>query len=80
MDLKKSYDCVNWYFLGLILIQRGFNLSSINWIMSCVVNSYFVVLINGEASYLFCSDRSLRQGCPLSPLLFIFLWKVLAYC
>jgi hypothetical protein len=59
----------------LILIQTGFSLLSINWIMSCVVSSSFVVLINGEASSFFWSERGLRQGCPLSPLLFILVME-----
>jgi hypothetical protein len=75
LDLKKAYDCVNWDFLRLILIQTGFSFPSINWIMSCVVSSSFVVLINGETSPFFQSDRGLRQGCPLSPLLFILVME-----
>jgi hypothetical protein len=75
LDLKKAYDCVNWDFLRLILVQTGFSLSSTNWIMSCVVSSSFVVLINGETSPFFQSERGLRQGCPLSPLLFILVME-----
>jgi hypothetical protein len=75
VGFKKAYDCVNWDFLRLILIQTGFSLSSINWIMSCVVSSSFVVLINGETSPFFQSERGLRQGCPLSPLLFILVME-----
>jgi hypothetical protein len=80
LDLKKAYDCVNWDFLRLILIQTGFSLSSINWIMSCVVSSSFVVLINGEASSFFRSDRGLRQGCPCRLYYSFLLWKVLVCC
>jgi hypothetical protein len=75
LDLKKAYDCVSWDFLCLILVQTGFNIHSINWIMSCVVSSSFVVLINGESSPFFNSERGLRQGCPLSPFLFILVME-----
>jgi hypothetical protein len=43
--------------------------------MSCVVSSSFTVLINGEASSFFSSERGLRQGCPLSPLIFILVME-----
>eukprot|EP00253_Pinus_taeda_P008844 PITA_08844 len=39
--------------------------------MGCITNINFVVLINGAASQFFKSQRGLRQGCPLSPLLFL---------
>jgi hypothetical protein len=43
--------------------------------MSCVVSASFVVLINGETSSFFQSERGLRQGCPLSPMLFILVME-----
>jgi hypothetical protein len=39
LDLKKSFDCIDWDFLRLILTQSGFSQSSIKWIMSCVTNA-----------------------------------------
>jgi hypothetical protein len=49
-----------------------------NWIMNFVVSPSFVVLLNGEATDFFKSGRGLRQGCPLSPLLFILVMEGLS--
>jgi hypothetical protein len=78
LDLKKAYDCINWDYLRLILIQTGFGLLTTNWIMSCVSSSTFAVLLNGETTSFFQSGRGLRQGCPLSPLLFILVMEGLS--
>jgi hypothetical protein len=58
-DLQKAYDCIEWDLLRMILIQVGFGLQFTNWIMSCVSTSTFVVLINGEATNFFRSNRRL---------------------
>jgi hypothetical protein len=71
LDLKKSFDCINWDFLRLILLQSGFGHHFTRWIMGCVSSATIVVLVNGEATPFFQNERGLRQGCPLSPLLFI---------
>jgi hypothetical protein len=78
LDLKKAYDCVSWDFLHLILAQSSFSATSSSWIMSCVTSASFAVLINGESSDFFNSERGLRQGCPLSPLLFILVMESLS--
>jgi hypothetical protein len=46
--------------------------------MGCITTANLAVLINGEASKAFRSERGLRQGCPLSPLLFILVLESLS--
>jgi hypothetical protein len=67
LDIQKAFDNIDWEFLRLILFSVGFGEKFSHWILSCVTNANFAVLINGEPSSFFKSERGLRQGCPLSP-------------
>jgi hypothetical protein len=71
LDLVKAYDRVDWGFLRLVLLQVGISLEETDWILGCVSSTNFVVLINGKPTSFFKSSRGLRQGFPLSPLLFL---------
>jgi len=73
IDLSKAYDRVSWLYIRMLLTHMGFELPFINWIMSCISIVSFAVLINGATSSFFLVERGLRQGCPLSPLLFLLM-------
>lgn len=51
--------------------QLGFNASWIGWVMECVRTVSLSITVNGEAGESFHPSRSIRQGCPLSPYLFL---------
>ena len=78
IDLKKSYDCVDWVFLRLVLFKIGLVREAVAWIIGCIYNSSMVVIINGSASRFIHPSRGLRQGCALSPLLFILVMDALS--
>ncbi|XP_026410798.1 uncharacterized protein LOC113306024 [Papaver somniferum] len=71
VDMVKAYDRVNWRFLGDMLHVMGINGKTHLLIMACVISISFSININGSPQGFFKSERGIRQGCPLSPSLFI---------
>lgn len=79
IDLSKAYDRINWVYIRILLTHLGFKYEFIRWIMGCISNVNFAILINGAATPFFKSFRGLRQGCPLSPLLFLLVAEGLSH-
>jgi hypothetical protein len=78
LDFKKAYDRVNWEFLCEVLIRKGFSAMLVHRLMQLVQGGQTAINVNGEIVPFFRNARGVRQGDPLSPILFDFLVDALA--
>ncbi|GBG62169.1 hypothetical protein CBR_g29368 [Chara braunii] len=77
LDLEKAYDKVGWTFVLTTLRHMGFGRGFCSWVTAMYTFSTSSVVVNGHISAPFRLTRSLRQGCPLAPLLFVLQMEVL---
>ena len=70
LDFEKAYDELNWEFLLDGLTQRGFPQKYCSWIKAVLTSGTLSVKANDKIGPYFKSGKGVRQGDPLSPLLF----------
>lgn len=81
-DVKKAYDCVDWQYMKHVLSAAGLGNNFLRWIdvlydRNTQSPTTAAVQINGKISRDYKIERGLRQGCPLSCLLFLIVFEPL---
>ena len=71
IDFKRTFDTISQQAIWNALNTKGIPNKIINIIRAMYVESYFKVLHNGQLGKPIKSMSGVKQGCPLSPLLFV---------
>ena len=78
LDYQKAFDRVEWGWTLKCLEKINFGPKFIQWTHMIYKNAKTCLLTNGYRSTYFQISRSMRQGCPVSPLFFILQAEPLA--
>jgi hypothetical protein len=78
-DFVKAFDRIEWGFLFKALAKLGFSTTWVRWVRSLYHAATSAIKVNGAAGPDFQFTRSVRQGCPLAPYLFILTTDVVGY-
>jgi exonuclease III len=77
-DFEKAFDCLEWGFVEYCLNKLNFGPSLIKWVNVFYKDITTQVSNNGWSSDIFRPTRGSRQGCPLSPYIFLICAELLA--
>jgi len=78
IDFEKAYDKVKWSFLQQTLCMKGFSPKWCRWIERMISGGSVGIKVNDEIGSYFQTKRGLRQGDPMSPILFNIVADMLA--
>jgi hypothetical protein len=78
IDFEKAYDKVKWPFVRHVLEMKGFSCQWCHWIDSIIQGGHVGIKINDQVGQNFQTNKGLRQGDLLSPLLFNIVVDMLA--
>ena len=77
VDFEKAFDTVEWSFLHQVLEVFNFGPKSRKWVSILYNDTESGVMNGGYMTNYFKVSRGVRQGCPLSPFLFVLAVEIL---
>lgn len=78
LDAQKAFDHLSWPFMFVVLVRYGFSGPFVQALQALHSNPTSQVQMSSYMSQWFTLSNGTRQGCPLSPLLFILSLEPLA--
>ena len=78
IDFEKAYDKVKWSFLQQTLRMKGFSQKWCQWVKTFTEGGNVNIKVNDQLGSYFQTKKGLRQGDPMSPILFNIVADMLA--
>ncbi|KAG1674134.1 hypothetical protein FOA52_015765 [Chlamydomonas sp. UWO 241] len=80
LDFRKAYDTVSRPFLLAVMKAVGAGPGLIGWAKTVLLDTRAAAMVNGFTSASYRSHAGVRQGCPLAPVLYMFIaWALNAW-
>jgi hypothetical protein len=77
LDFTKAYDTISRAFLTQIMLKLGVSGRFVDWVKMLLSDTRACAVVNGFRSSRMRFHSGVRQGCPLAPVLYLFVGEAL---